>query len=188
MKSLSFFFLTTSLLLSGFQSLARSAADVVFYHYRASLHDSHMDKYSLFPKEPSISNFPRPISENETDLAVLHRYYKDVAHAYEGYLQTTVKPKLIEYKEKMIGQRQSLHLTQTRSPSGKNQFSRSLTDGRGETKGQDRIDQTARIRAIAYYSTTFKALSDDAATLEKKAEFYGELSETSEELYRGDIH
>ena len=188
MKKISALLLTISLLFIAFEAGARSAADVVFYHYRASLENDTVDHLSLFPKESKIPHFPQVISENETDLAVLQRYYRDVSVAYKNYLSQNVAPKLAEYKEKVSAQRQNIHLTQARSADGKSQFSRSLTQGRGDVKGQDRTDQTARLKAVAYYSTTYKSLSDQSASLKKKADFYQELSETSEELYRGDIH
>ena len=188
MKKTSYVLLSFNLLFLSFEAFAKNAADVVFYHYRTSLHDNHVDQYSLFPQEIHIGNFPPAISTNETDLAVLQGYYREVSQAYQTYLESAVTPKLAKYKEKIAAQQQSLHLTQVKSATGKNQFSRHLTQRTGKFKEQDRTDQTARIKAITYYGTTYKNLSAEAETLKKKAEFYQELSETSEELYRGEIH
>ena len=176
------------LLFSTTNANARNAADVVFYHYRATLNDSKVDQFPLFPQEEKIKNFPTPASQNETDLAILQRYYKDLAVAYGNYLRKEIQPKLSDYKRKISNQQQNISLSQSRSLTGKSKFSRSLTEGRGKVGGENHPEQAARIKAISYYSAALKRLSDSAASVKKKAAFYQELSETSEELYRGEIH
>jgi len=193
MKKILLLFLSVSLLFSPSLVFGRSAADVIFYHYRTTPHDdnqfpNNIANFPLFPQEEAISAFPAPVAENETDLAILHRYYDSISNAYEEYLTKNLKPKLSEYKIKMVGQQQKIHLTQARQHIGKNQFARHLTEGRGETTGQDRIEQKARIKAISYYSASFKDLSDNLDLTQKKADFYRELSKISEDLYKGEIH
>lgn len=81
------FLLGFILLFSSTSLFARSAADVIFYHYRASPDNKNVDKYPLFPKEINIINFPQEISKNETDLGVLKRYYKDISKAYSAHIK-----------------------------------------------------------------------------------------------------
>lgn len=193
MKKIILLFISVSLLLSPSLVFGRSAADVIFYHYRTTPHDdgklpNSTDHFPLFPQEQEISGFPIPVAKNETDLAILHRYYESLANAYEDYLTKDLQPKLSNYKLKMAEQQQKMHLTQARHHIGKNQFARHLTEGRGETTGQDRIELKARVQAIGYYSATFKELSDNLALTEKKADFYRDLAKISEDLYKGEIH
>ena len=118
----------------------------------------------------------------------MHRYYENVAKAYGDYLKENLKPKLTTYKLQMAGQQQRIHLTQARQHTGKNQFARHLTEGRGATTGQDRTEQKARVQAIGYYNATFRELTKKLALTEKKAHFYQELAKISEDLYKGEIH
>jgi len=193
MKKIILLFLSVALLLSPSLVFGRSAADVIFYHYRTTPHDdgqlpNNTAHFPLFPQEQAISNFPIPVAKNETDLAILHRYYETLANAYEDHLDKALKPKLADYKLKMAEQQQKMHLTQARHHIGKNQFARHLTEGRGETTGQDRIELKARVQAIGYYSATFKKLSESLELTERKADFYRELAKISEDLYKGEIH
>ena len=193
MKKIILLFLGISLLFSPSLVFGRSAADVIFYHYRTTPHHNsdlpnNTDHFPLYPQEQEMAGFPTPVSKNETDLAILQRYYETVATAYEEHLNKDLRPKLADYKLKIAGQQQKMHLTQSRLHIGKNQFSRHLTEGRGETTGQDRIEQKARVHAINYYSSTFKDLSDSLSLTEKKADFYRELAKISEDLYKGEIH
>ena len=193
MKKIILLFLSFSLLLSPSLVLGRSAADVIFYHYRTLPHDdgkspNNATHFPLFPQEQDISDFPTPVSKNETDLAILHRYYETLANAYDDYLSKNLQPKFTDYKLKMAEQQQKMHLTQARHHTGKNQFARHLTEGRGETTGQDRVELKARVQAISYYSATFKELSESLVSTEKKANFYRELAKISEDLYKGEIH
>lgn len=193
MKKIILLFVGVVLLLSPSLVFGRSAADVIFYHYRTVPHEDqtiqgNVTPFPLFPQEQEISNFPSPVDKNQTDLAVLHRYYAMVAQAYEDYFEGELSQKLTDYKLKMAEQQQHMHIRQARSQTGKNQFARHLTAGRGEIKGQDRIEQAARVQAIGYYSKAYRDLSERRARVEKQAAFYQELATISEELYKGEIH
>lgn len=193
MKKIILLFLSVSLLLSPSLVWGRTAADVIFYHYRTTPHGggilpNNTAHFQLFPQEETIANFPLSVAENETDLAILHRYYETLATAYEDYLTKDLKPRLANYKLKIAAQQQKMHLTQTRQHTGKNQFARHLTEGRGETTGQDRIELKGRVQAIGYYSVSFKDLLESVSLTERKIDFYRELAKISESLYKGEIH
>lgn len=193
MKKIILLFISIALLLSPSLVFGRNAVDVIFYHYRTTPHDNSASQektihFPLFPQEQAIAHFPEPVAKNETDLAVLQRYYEDVAKAYQNYLNDGLKAKVENYRLKMADQQQKIDLTQTRHRTGKNQFARHLTDGKGETTGQDRIEHKARIQAIGYYNKAYRDLSERLVRTEKQALFYQELAQISEELYKGEIH
>jgi hypothetical protein len=158
------------------ESYARSAADVVFYHYRTKSQDPALDQYPLYPQEAEILDFPEAIDENELDLREIEEYFTEVADAYEESLEE-LKIQLSDYQVKMQGHSQDLSLQSYRT-HGKNLLTQALSNGTNTT-------HSARIKAIRYYGETYKTLYSKADDLERKINFYRELADTSEELRQG---
>ena len=74
-------------------SHARTAADVVYYHYRAA-QQGKMNQLPLFPEEPTISGFPQPLTKQSASLQALMTYYLEIVNAYKQEykaLQTLVR-------------------------------------------------------------------------------------------------
>lgn len=142
-------------------SYARTAADVVYYHYRAAQQGT-IKQLPLFPEETTIAGFPKPLPKQLADLQALPRYYGDIVAAYQQ-----------EYEGLQTLARKTPLMT-TALPNGTSEAHLPPPEQRP-------------ILTSSPGSTTSQTLGERLDALRIKIEFYQSLAHASTELEQGTL-
>jgi hypothetical protein len=141
-------------------SYARTAADVVYYHYRVAQQGT-IKQLPLFPEEPTIAGFPKPLPKQLADLQALPRYYGDIVAAYQQ-----------EYE--------GLQTLARKTP-----ITTALPNDTSETHLLPAEQRS--ILTSSPGSTTSQTLGERLDALRVKIEFYQNLAHASAELEQGTL-
>ena len=161
---------------------ARNAAEVVYYHYRASSHGTDVNRYSLYPNEEKIKQFPRSIAKSEQDLKSLQEYYAKVAVAYETHISLNIQPKAGKFKRELLKKR-----SKSMQSTGESIFRVKKSPVTHSILTGDEDGNESRVHAMRYYSQTYKSIYDQMSEMKKKAKFYQDMSKASKTLQVGFV-